>query len=74
MYSTSTIKIIFMLSFLFDLFITTLIVLMAYAFCRYIGIHENASGFIAGCLFTWILGTLQGGTKAKHSDDFENDE
>jgi hypothetical protein len=54
-----------MLSFLFDLFISSLITLMIYSLCRYLGVYENAAGFIAGCLFVWIMGVLHG----KHSND-----
>ena len=56
-----------MLSLLFDCFISSLIVLMLYAFARYIGIQPQFAGFISGCVFTWVMGTL--GTRVKNNSD-----
>ena len=54
-----------MLSFLFDLFISSLIVLMIYALARYLGVHQNAAGFISGMVFVWTMGVLHGKTYSR---------
>lgn len=58
-----------MLSFLFDLFISSLITLMIYSLCRYLGVYENAAGFIAGCMFVWLMGVLHGKNYKSSGDE-----
>jgi hypothetical protein len=49
-----------MLVLLFDLFISILITLMVYSLTRWIGLPENVSGFIGGCVYVVVLKILRG--------------